>query len=134
MRSIRPQLVLTAAFGLLASLGCASAQMEDIIRVNLPHATRVGANVLPAGSYTIQDMKEDGSSASFLQIRSENGQSVIAPALRISEPANGPDRNQPERTQVILRRAGNKYELDKIWLSGRDWGYELLPPATAEQK
>jgi hypothetical protein len=43
--------------------------------------------------------------------------------MRISET----DNKRADRTEVILRRESGKYQIDKIWLEGRDYGYELLP-------
>jgi hypothetical protein len=83
----------------------------------------VGAVKLPAGQYTIRDISDDGSSSSVLQIRSDNGTMAVAPVMRISET----DNKRADRTEVILRRESGKYQIDKIWFEGRDYGYELLP-------
>jgi hypothetical protein len=82
----------------------------------------VGTVKLPAGAYTIRDLSDEGSSSSVLQIRSDKGTMVVTEAMRISES----DNKRPDHTQVILRRESGKYQIDKIWLEGRDYGYELL--------
>jgi hypothetical protein len=113
-------LVLTAGVCLAAMVGF--AQMSDMVKVTLPHGAMVGTVTLPAGEYTIRDLTDDGSSSSVLQIRSAAGKMVIAEAMRISEP----DNKRADRTEVILQREGGKYQMDKIWMEGRDYGYELL--------
>jgi len=42
--------------------------------------------------------------------------------MRISEPNN----KRADHTQVVLQHSGDTYQMDKIWLEGRDYGYELL--------
>jgi len=105
---------LTAMLGL--------AQVIDIVKVTLPRGAMVGAATLPAGDYTIRELTEDGNSSLVLQIRSTTGAAVAAWAMRISEPNN----RAVDQTQVTLRRDGDKYQVDKIWLRGRDYGYELV--------
>ena len=113
-------LVLTAGVCLAAIAGF--GQMSDMVKVTLPQGVMVGSVKLPAGAYTIRDISDDGSSSSVLQIRSDNGAMVVAEVMRIS----GSDNRRAERTEVILRRERGKYQIDKIWLEGRDYGYELL--------
>ena len=113
-------LVLTAGVCLAAFSGF--AQMSDMVKVTLPRGAMVGTVTLPAGDYTIRDLTDDGSSASVLQIRSTSGKMVVAEAMRISEP----DNQRADRTEVILQRENGKYQMDKVWLQGRDYGYQLL--------
>jgi len=113
-------LVLTAGVCLAAIGGF--AQMSDMVKVTLPRGAMVGTVTLPAGEYTIRDLTDDGSSASVLQIRSTTGKMVVAEAMRISEP----DNKRADRTEVILQRESGKYQMDKVWLQGRDYGYQLL--------
>jgi len=113
-------LVLTAGVCLATVVGF--AQMSDMVKVTLPQGVMVGTVKLPAGAYTIRDLADEGSSSSVLQIRSDKGTMVVAEVMRISES----DNKRADRTEVILRREGGKYQIDKIWLEGRDHGYELL--------
>ena len=112
-------LVLTA--GVCLATIAAFAQMSDIVKVTLPQSAMVGTVMLPAGQYTIRDIADDSSSLSVLQIRSAAGKMVVAEARRISEQ----DTKRVDRTEVILQREAGKYQIDKIWLEGRDYGYEL---------
>jgi hypothetical protein len=82
----------------------------------------VGTITLPAGEYTIRDLTDGGSSSSVLQIQPEKGKAITAVVMRISEPNN----KRADHTQVVLQHSGDTYQMDKIWLEGRDYGYELL--------
>jgi hypothetical protein len=113
-------LLLTAGVCLAAIIGF--AQMSDMVIVTLPHGAMVGTITLPAGEYTIRDLIDGGSPSSVLQIRSATGKTVVAEAMRISEP----DNKRADRTEVILQRESGKYQIDKVWLQGRDYGYQLL--------
>ena len=97
-------------------------QMSDIVKVTMPKGTMVGTVKLPAGQYTIRDISDDGNASSVFQIRSDSGTMVVAQVMRISEP----DNKLADRTEVVLQREGGNYQVDKIWLQGRDYGYELL--------
>jgi hypothetical protein len=113
-------LVLTAGVCLATIVGF--AQMSEVVKVTLPPGVMVGTVRLPAGAYAIRDLSDEGASSSVLQIRSDKGTTVVAEVMRISES----DNKRPDRTEVILRRESGKLQLDKIWLQGRDYGYELL--------
>lgn len=123
---MKPYIVRTSLVCLAALLAFrtrpATAQMVDIVKVTLPHSAMVGTTTLPAGEYTIRDLRGDGGSSSVLQIQPERGGSVTAVVMRISEPNN----RLAEHTEVVLQHSGDVYRMDKIWLQGRDYGYELL--------
>lgn len=105
----------------LASLLPASAQMNNGLRVTLPQAVMVGQTQLPAGTYFIQQLTDDGN-AGIISIHSEShGPSVEVLATRIEE-ANG---HSAQRSEVTLKAVGGQYQLDKIWIEGQITGYEL---------
>jgi len=109
-------------------LRAAAAQMADIVTVKLPYAASVGKVTLPAGEYTIRDLKDDGSTV-VLSIQSAAGPGVSALVTQVSSPNNKPAR----QTEVVLRLDGDKYQIDKIWLQGRDYGYDLHPAISHER-
>jgi len=106
----------------------AAAQMADIVTVKLPYAASVGKVTLPAGEYTIRDLKDDGSTT-VLSIQSAAGPGVSALVTQVSSPNNKPAC----QTEVVLRHEGGKYQIDKIWLQGRDYGYDLHPAISHER-
>jgi len=110
---IKSSLILLGVCAALSfSAQPAAAQMVEIVTVKLPYTATVGNITLPAGAYTIRDLKEDGSSP-------------VVPTL-------APNTRVTAQTQVVLRHEGNRYQVDKIWLQGRDYGYEL-PPASPRE-
>jgi hypothetical protein len=106
----------------------AAAQMVDIVTVRLPYAATVGNVTLPAGVYTIRDLKENGSSP-VLEIRSASGVAVSASATQVS----APNSRLAPTTSVVLRHANDKYQFDKIWIEGRDYGYDLHPSVPGQK-
>ncbi len=108
--------------------GALAAQMSDIITVKLPYAATLGKVTLPAGEYTIRDLKDDGSTA-VIAIQSVSGPSVSALVTQVSSPNN----KLAGQTEVVLRHEGDKYQIDKIWLQGRDFGYDLHPALHHDQ-
>jgi len=77
---------------------------------------------LPAGEVTISDIADHGSS-SVLVIRAASGESVEALAGRIDVPNNA----RSNEARVVFRHTGDKYQMEKIWMLGRDYGYEIAP-------
>lgn len=117
---------------LLASLGLAlglsvfslrplGAAVVETMRVNLPRAAEVGSVTLPPGEYSIRTVSTNGNSTMF-EFQGPNGSAVIAAAGRISTALNLPS----DQTKVVLRRDGDHYVVDQLWLVGQPEGYEFL--------
>jgi hypothetical protein len=119
------------ATGALA-LGCAlwptpgSAQgpMYDRIKVNLPYTVTLGDKTLPPGDYVIQQNRDSGGGSRVLLIYGDNGMKFETTAMTI--PALDP--NTARDTTVILHHFGNDYYFDKVWVQGKDYGYEFPVP------
>ena len=126
--SIALGVCLAGALAIGIGLRAAAAQMADIVTVKLPYAASVGKVTLPAGEYTIRDLKDDGSTA-VLSIRSAAGPGVSALVTQVSRP----NHKATGQTEVVLRHEGGKYQIDKIWLQGRDYGYDLHPALSHER-
>lgn len=99
-------------------IGFANAQTMDRVRVNLPYAARIGNVSLPAGEYSIRELKN-----SVIEITSEahRGVNTFATVNQIVAPNHG----MVDHTKVILRQDANGYRLQSIWLEGQDMGFEL---------
>jgi hypothetical protein len=65
-----------------------------------------------------------------LLIYSDNGMRFQTSALTIPALEN---RTQPD-TRVILHHIGNDYYFDKVWVQGKDYGYEFPLPNTVKQR
>jgi hypothetical protein len=110
----KKMLVAVACLG--AAIG--SAQTMDTLRVTLPYAAKAGSVMLPAGEYSIHELKN-----SVLEISSatHKGTNTFVMFNEITAP-NGA---AADRTKVILRKDANGYQLQSIWVEGQEIGFEL---------
>jgi hypothetical protein len=111
---IKKMLVAVACLG--AAIG--SAQTMDTLRVTLPYATKAGNVMLPAGEYSIHELKN-----SVLEISSE-GHKGTNTFVMYNE-VTAPNRETVDHTKVILRHDANGYQIQTIWLQGQEIGFEL---------
>jgi hypothetical protein len=102
----------------------AQGPLYDRVNVNLPYSVTVGDRTLPPGDYVIQQLRDQGGNSRVLLIYSDNGMKFETSAMTI--PAL--DQNTPENTKVILHHFGNDYYFDKVWIQGKDYGYEFPLP------
>ncbi len=132
---IRNLFFTTAALvaGTVASSVGANAQgpLYDKVIVDLPYAVTINNSVLQPGHYVIRQMDDAGTNSRVLMIFSDNGMKLQATALTI--PAL--DNNTPEKTSVLLHHYGTDYYFDKVWIQGKNYGYEFpLPPAVKSRQ
>jgi hypothetical protein len=114
--------------GLVVSTSGAKAQgpLYDRVNVDLPYAVTINNTVLQPGHYVIRQLDDAGTNSRVLMIFGDNGMKLKATALTI----NALDINTPEKTSVVLHHYGNDYYFDKVWIQGKNYGYEFpLPPA-----
>jgi hypothetical protein len=114
---------------ILATVAClgalivtASAQTLSTIRVTLPYAASVAGVALPAGEYTIRDMHHNGA-ASTLQISGDDGKSIFVMAMEVVAPKN---QQEADAARVELKLTDAGYQIQTIWLAGREIGYEIV--------
>jgi hypothetical protein len=128
-------MIITAgvlALGLAAWTTPSKAQgpMYDRVNVNLPYSVTIGNRTLQPGDYVIQQLRDQGGNSRVLLIYSDNGMKFETSAMTI--PAL--DRNTPESTKVMLHHFGNDYYFDKIWIQGKDYGYEFPVPDSVKSR
>jgi hypothetical protein len=104
--------------------------LYDRVNVNLPYSVTVGDRTLPPGDYVIQQLRDQGGGSRVLLIYSDNGMKFETSAMTI--PAL--DQNTPEKTNVILHHFGNDYYFDKVWIQGKDYGYEFPLPDSVKSR
>jgi hypothetical protein len=116
-------------FGAVACLGlaigfesAANAQVMDSVKVTLPVDAKVGSVSLPAGTYSIRELN-----SSVLEIKSDakHGVSAFATVMTV----NRPDSHTSAKTMVTLKKEGDAYQLDNIWIEGQELGFELTTAA-----
>jgi hypothetical protein len=109
-------IVLGAAFTLR------SQGLTDGIKVTLPEPVTVGEVVLDPGDYEIR--RASTATDQVLQIFSKDKLRYQTNVLTI--PAL--EKDTPEDSKVILHHIGDKYYFDKIFMQGKDYGYEFVLP------
>lgn len=119
----------------LASLAAPSpiqAQpLWDRVDVNLPYSVQIGDRTLQPGPYVIQQLDSpSGGSQVLLIYGGENGMKFETSAMTIPALEN---RTQPD-TRVILHHIGNDYYFDKVWIQGKDYGYEFPLPNSVKMR
>ena len=110
-------LMITAVVCLGA--GLTSAQSMETLKVNLPVAAKVGNVSLPAGAYSIRELNN-----SLIEISSDSrkGASTFVTVNQI----DAPKHQAADQTKVTLRKSGDGYQVDKIWIEGQELGFELV--------
>jgi hypothetical protein len=117
---------LLFSVGLLsASALMAQGPMYDKVQVNLPYPVTVNNTTLQPGDYVIRQHESGGGGSRVLQFFSDQGMKLETTAVAI--PAL--DNRTPEQTKLILDHIGNDYYLNKIWVQGKDYGYEFPIPS-----
>ena len=91
-----------------------------LVTVTLPHAVTVGAATLPSGQYTISSV-DMASGDDILVIRSEKG-NVVATLQAQKTYLN----NRAEKSQVVLSRDGDTWNLDKLFVEGDGISYQFV--------
>ncbi|MEP6713967.1 MAG: hypothetical protein ABJC09_00240 [Terriglobia bacterium] len=114
--------------GFAASTVGANAQgpLYDKVIVDLPYSVTINNTVLQPGHYVIRQMDDGGTNSRILMIFADNGMKLKATAMTIA----ALDNNTPDKTSVVLHHYGSDYYFDKVWVQGKNYGYEFpLPPA-----
>jgi len=121
--NVRNLLVAVAAVIVLgAAFTLRSQGLTDGIKVTLPEAVTVGDVVLDPGEYEIR--RASMNADQVLRIFSNDKLKYQTVVLTI--PTLG--KETPEDSKVILHHIGDKFYFDKIWMEGKDYGYEFPLP------
>jgi len=118
---------LTLGLGLLtASAVLAQGPLYDKVSVTLPYPVTVNGTVLQPGDYVIQQHDDAGGGSRILHFFTDDGMKLETTAMAIPALEN---RTQ-EHTRLVLDHIGEEYYLNKIWVQGKDYGYEFpIPPS-----
>ena len=104
--------------------------MFDRVDVNLPYTVTIGDKTLQPGDYVIQQMDSTSGDSRVLLIYGNDGMKFETSAMTIPTL----DPNTARDTKVILHHFGNDYYFDKIWIQGKDYGYEFPLPNSVKQR
>lgn len=108
----------------------AQGPLYDRVEVNLPYSVTVGDRTLPPGDYVIQQLRDTGGNSRVLLIYSDNGMKFETSAMTIPTL----DVNTPEHTSIVLHHFGPDYYFDKVWIQGKDYGYEFPLPNSVKMR
>ena len=109
----------------------AQGPLYDKVTVDLPYRVTLNNTVLEPGHYVIRQLDSPGGGSRVLQIFTNGGMRLKTSTLTISTL----DNRTPSSTRVILHHYGSDYYFDKIWVQGKDYGYEFpLPPAVKSRE
>jgi hypothetical protein len=120
-------LLVGVSFFALSAL--AQGPMYDKVMVNLPYAVTINGTVLQPGEYVIRQ-HEDPAGSRILHFFSDQGMKLETTAMAI--PAL--DNKTPEQTKLILDHVGDNYYLHKMWVQGKDYGYEFPLPRDIQRR
>jgi hypothetical protein len=121
---------LALGFAMLPVPSNAQGPLYDKVMVNLPYTLTVGDHVLQPGDYVIRQLPGQGGASRVLLIYSDNGMKFETSALTIPTL----DNRTPEDTKVVLHHFGNDYYFDKIWVQGKNYGYEFPLPDSVKAR
>jgi len=114
----------------MTAVPSAQAQMGDVVKVNMPYTVTLGEKTLPPGDYEIRQLRDLGGGSRVLLIYSDKGMKFEAMAMTIPTL----DLKTPEDTKVVLGHIGNDYYFDKIWVQGKNYGYEFVMPKSVRER
>jgi hypothetical protein len=104
--------------------------LYDRVDVNLPYTVTIGNQTLQPGQYVIQQLRSASGDSRVLLIYSDNGMKFQTSSLTIPTL----DPNTARTTRVILHHFGNDYYFDRIWIQGKDYGYEFPLPNSVKSR
>ena len=121
-------IALTAGAFLLGTVGTfvalrAQGPQYDKVIVDLPYSVTVRDTTLQPGQYVIQQLPGDNSNR-VVQIFSNDGLKLETAVITVPALEN----KTPDKTEVLLHHFGNDYYFDKVWVQGKDYGYEFPLP------
>src|SRR5258708_1877167 len=121
-------IALTAGAFLLGTVGTfvvlrAQGPMYDKVIVDLPYSVTVRDTTLQPGQYVIQQLPSESSNR-VVQIFSNDGMKLETAVITVPALEN----KTPDKTEVLLHHFGNDYYFDKVWIQGKDYGYEFPLP------
>ncbi|HTM49717.1 MAG TPA: hypothetical protein VL285_13575 [Bryobacteraceae bacterium] len=122
--------VITACSFLLASSAFAQGPLNDRVEVNLPYSITVNGAVLPPGDYVIRQHESTAGGSRILHFFNDGGMKLETTAMAI--PAL--DNRTPRKTELVLEHLGSDYYLNKIWVQGKDYGYEFPIPENIRRR
>ena len=133
--TIRNFVPAAAAFLVLGAAGFVTHEalaqpMWDQVKVHLPYSVTIENKTIPPGDYLIKQLENADGNSPVLLIYGKNGMHFKMSAMTI----HTVDVNAPTKTDVTLQHIGDNYYLDKIWIAGKNSGYEIPLPSSVKER
>jgi len=110
--------------GLFSIIGWSQNRLFDKVVVDFPQTVHINDQLVPAGHYEFRQLRDTGGGSQIVGLTTEGGAHFETAAI----PVPALNNNTPDATRVILQKVGSDYYLDKIWISGKDYGYQFTIP------
>jgi len=104
--------------------------MWDQVKVTLPYSVTIGQKTIPPGDYLIKQLDNPDGNSPVLLIYGSNGMRFETSAMTI----HALDVKTPNKTDVTLHHIGDNYYFDKIWIAGKNYGYEIPLPSSVRER
>jgi hypothetical protein len=98
--------------------------LYDRITVNIPYPVNVNGTILQPGDYDIRQHESAAGGSRVVHFFTDGGLQLETTAMAIPTV----DNRTPTETKLIVERFGPEYYLNKIWVQGKDYGYEFPIP------
>jgi hypothetical protein len=123
--------IVTSALiaGFASSPARAQGPMYDRVDVNIPYTVTLGDTTLQPGDYIIKELPSQ-TKERVLLIYSQDGAKHEATVMTVPALKN----QTPDNTTVSLHHYGPDYYFDKIWIAGKNYGYEFPVPANIKER
>jgi len=123
---------LAVGLAVLSTPGSAQGPLWDVVHVNMPYTVTIGGKTLQPGNYTIQQNRDSGGGSRVLLIYADSDQGTKFETSAMTIPTLDPDTARD--TKVVLHHYGSDYYFDKIWVQGKDYGYEFPLPRSVKDR
>jgi hypothetical protein len=115
---------------LVVSVGVAQGPLYDKIIVTLPYPMTVNGTTLQPGDYEIRQHESAAGGSRILHFYSDGGMKLETTAMAIPTL----DNKTPEETKLVLDHIGSNYYLNKVWVQGKNYGYEFPIPEEVRRR
>jgi hypothetical protein len=122
-------MVGTLALGLAMSIPGRAQPTNDVIKVNLPYAVTVDNKTLQPGDYMIKELPSTDDNRVLVFYR-DNGLKFEVLAQTIS----AYDAQTLSKSELTLHHIGNNYYFDKVWVQGKNYGYQIPLPSNVKER
>jgi hypothetical protein len=129
MKTMKRMVTPILCVGFAGILGAWQGPLYDTVTVDLPFEVRVQDQVLKPGEYRIQEQRS-AADTGVLLIYDNEGTEFKTSVMTIDTM----DKKAPEDTKVVLQQIGDDYYFDKVWIQGKNYGYEFVFPESVRSR